>query len=87
MTQAYEEIPLNQYDNKFDLNQNIFYNNILLLILLYHKDWFFLFPKKKKKKEKKKGKVGFDSLIWKNIKTKILTFINQFYLHQFKNIL
>ena len=34
-----------------------------------------------------KGKVGYDSLIWKNIEKITSNFINQFYLHSFKNIL
>lgn len=33
------------------------------------------------------GKVGCNSLIWKNIEKETPTFINQFSLHSFKNIL
>ena len=33
------------------------------------------------------GKVGCNSLIWKNIEKATSTLINQFYLHSFKNIL
>ena len=33
------------------------------------------------------GKVGCNSLIWKNIEKATSTLINQLYLHSFKNIL
>ena len=33
------------------------------------------------------GKVGYNSLVWKNIEKRTPNFINQFYLHPFKNIL